>query len=134
MTLSKILNHRRQIQLLILQQHQQVIHQIRRFIGQFLAVMHGRGQSRFNAFFSHFLRNTLGAAGVQLRGIRTLRVRRFTFSQKLLKLVKEQPLVASLTEAAAGSFVARWPNWVCQNQQGIVIAIRRNADYILLLT
>ena len=69
MPATQVLDHCRQIQPLILQQYQQVIHQIRRFVLQFELVMHRRGQRGFYAFFPDLLRNTLGTAGVQLRGL-----------------------------------------------------------------
>ena len=83
----QVFHHIRQIQPLILQQHQQVIHQIRRFILQLELVMHRCGQRGLHAFFSHLLRYPLGSAGVQLRGIRTLRVGVLTFRQQLLQLI-----------------------------------------------
>lgn len=83
----QVFHHIRQIQPLILQQHQQVIHQIRRFILQFELVMHRRGQRGLNAFFPHLLRNTFGAAGVQLRGIGAFRIGVFAFRQQLLQLI-----------------------------------------------
>ncbi len=96
--------------------------------------MHGRGQRCLNAFFTHLLRNTLGSAGVQLRGIRTLRIRRFTLRQQLLQLVQEQPLVTRLSKAAAGALMAGRTDGVCQYQQGVVIAVRRNADHVQEVT
>ena len=55
----QVFHHIRQIQPLILQQHQQVIHQIRRFILQLELVMHRCGQRGLHAFFSHLLRYPL---------------------------------------------------------------------------
>ena len=57
-------------------------------------------------------------------------VGRFAFGEQLFQLIQEQPLVARLAEAAAGALMAGWADWVCQHQQGVVIAVRRNAYYI----
>ncbi|CNV17229.1 Uncharacterised protein [Salmonella enterica subsp. enterica serovar Bovismorbificans] len=38
--------------------------------------------------------------------------------------------MAGVAKAAAGTFVAGRPDRVCQHQQCIVVAIRRNADDI----
>jgi len=57
-----------------------VIHQVGGFIRQFGPVVHGGGQGCLYAFFSHFLRNALGAAGIELRGIGTLRIGSFALS------------------------------------------------------
>lgn len=43
-----------EIQPLVLQQHQQVIHQVRRLILQLEAVVHGGGQRGLHAFFPTF--------------------------------------------------------------------------------
>lgn len=115
---------------LVLQQHQQVVHQVRRLILQLEAVVHCGGQRGLHAFFPHFLRNTLGAAGVQLRRVGALRVGVFTLGQQLLQLIEEQPLVAGFAEAACGAFVAGRSDRVYQHQQRIVVTVRRDAHYI----
>lgn len=78
----------------------------------------------------HFLRNTLGAAGIQLRRVGALRVGVFTLGQQLLQLIEEQPLVAGFAEAACGAFVAGRSDRVYQHQQRIVVTVRRDAHYI----
>ena len=129
-TTLQIINHFPEIQPLVLQQHQQVVHQIRRLILQLEAVVHRGGQRGLDAFFPHFLRNTLGAAGVQLRRIGALRVGVFTLGQQLLQLIEEQPLVAGFAEAAGGAFMAGRPDRVHQHQQRIVVTVRRDAHHI----
>ena len=42
--------------------------------------------------------------------------------------------MARLAEAATGAFVAGRPNRVDQHQQGVVVAVRRNADHIQEVT
>lgn len=106
MPILQIINHFSEIQPLILQQHQQVIHQIRCLVGQLKAVIYRRGQCGFHPFFAHFLRNAFGAAGIQFGGIGGFRVGRFTFGEQLFQLIQEQPLVSGVAEAAAGAFVA----------------------------
>ena len=107
-----------------------MIHQIRRLILQLEAVVHRGGQRGLDAFFPHFLRNTLGAAGVQLRRVGALRVGVLTLGQQLLQLIEEQPLVAGFAEAAGGAFMAGRPDRVHQHQQRIVVTIRRDAHYV----
>lgn len=70
MTLTKIVDHGGEVEILILQQHQQVVHQIRRFIGQLNTIVNGGRQRGFHTFFANFLRNTFGTAGVQFRRVR----------------------------------------------------------------
>lgn len=95
----QILNHRRQIQLLILQQDQQVIHQIRCLILQLKLIVHSGRQRCFYTLFTHFLRDTLSAAGIQLSGVLASQIGGFTPGQQLLKLIQEQALVAGVAEA-----------------------------------
>jgi hypothetical protein len=74
------------------------------------------GQRRFHAFLANLLRNALGAAGVQLRGIGALRVGVLTLGQQLLELIQEQPLVSRFAEAAGRALVAGWANRINQRQ------------------
>ena len=116
MPILQIINHFSEIQPLILQQHQQVIHQIRCLVGQFKAVMYCRCQCGFHPFFTHFLRNAFGAAGIQFGGVGGFRVGRFAFGEQLFQLIQKQPLVSSFAEAAAGAFMAGWSDRIRQYQ------------------
>ncbi len=107
-----------------------MIHQVRRLILQLEAVVHRGGQRGLHAFFSHFLRDALGAAGIQLRRVGALRVGVLTLGQQLLQLIQEQPLVAGVAEAAGGAFVAGRPDRVHQHQQRIVVAVRCDAHHV----
>lgn len=78
----------------------------------------------------HFLRNALGAAGIQLRRIGALRVGVLALGQQLLQLIEEQPLVAGFAKAAGGAFMAGWPDWVHQYQQRVVVTVRGDAHYV----
>ncbi len=69
MPLAQPADHRAQIQILVLQQHQQVIDQVRSFVGQLFAIVDRGGQRGFHAFLPDLLRDALGAAGVQAGGV-----------------------------------------------------------------
>ena len=78
--------------------------------------MYCRCQCGFHPFFAHFLRNAFGAAGIQFGGVRSFRVGRFAFGEQLFQLLKEQPLVSGVAEAAAGAFVAGRADGIRQQQ------------------
>jgi len=51
-----------------------VIDQIGGFIGQLMAIVNRGRQGGFNAFLSYFLRDALGAAGVEPGGVGAFRI------------------------------------------------------------
>nr|AAV34532.1 phosphoribosyl-AMP cyclohydrolase [Salmonella enterica subsp. salamae serovar Greenside] len=89
MALTEIINHGGEVEILILQQYQQVVHQIRRFIGQLNTIVNGGRQRGFYTFFANLLCNTFGTAGVQFRRIRAGRIGGFALCQQLLQLIQE---------------------------------------------
>lgn len=130
MPLAQPADHRAQIQLLVLQQHQQVIDQIRSFVDQLFAIVDRGGQRGFHAFLPDLLRDALGAAGVQAGGVRAVRAGVLALRQQLLQLIEERPVAGGRVEATAVAEVAGRADRVGQYQQRVVIAVRRDADHL----
>ncbi len=95
-----------------------------------MAIVYRRGQRGLHAFLADLLRNALGAAGVELRGIGTVGIGLLARRQQLLQLPEKGPVWRCGREAAGSAEMAGRANRLRQHQQRIVIAIGRNADHV----